>query len=225
MNVLLRDGEPPTDYFKTYVALIEKCPQVARARDLRPINLMEVLNKLFMGLLTTRLQPTVPNYSCQFAGRPGHQTLDALSTAHHMVDRETKWNKSSVWISLDVSAAFDSLALSQVGAFLHEEVGPQCRWEALRMFQFMKHSHLEFHYMGQQWSVDQTSGVQQGVPTALGSSVACWLGKSTGFLSDGIRTCLPPFILPMASCTLTTYSFACRTGTRQMRCMNSCRIR
>ncbi|CAE7274880.1 CBWD5, partial [Symbiodinium sp. KB8] len=162
MNTLLRDGEPPADYYKAYVALIEKCPQVSRARDLRPINLLEVLNKLFMGLLTTRMQPTVPCYPCQFAGRPGHQTLDALSTAHHLVDRETKWNKSSVWISLDVSAAFDSLALSQVGAFLHEEVGPHCRWEALRMFQVMKHSHLEFHYMGQQWSVDQTSGVQQG---------------------------------------------------------------
>ena len=195
MNVLLRDGEPPTDYFKTYVALIEKCPQVARARDLRPINLMEVLNKLFMGLLTTRLQPTVPNYSCQFAGRPGHQTLDALSTAHHMVDRETKWNKSSVWISLDVSAAFDSLALSQVGAFLHEEVGPQCRWEALRMFQFMKHSHLEFHYMGQQWSVDQTSGVQQG-GSHSSWVFSCVLARQIHRLFERWHQNMPPSLHP-----------------------------
>ena len=55
MNTLLRDGGPPADYYKAYVALSEKCPQVSRARDVRPINLLEVLNKLFMGLLTIRM--------------------------------------------------------------------------------------------------------------------------------------------------------------------------
>ena len=162
LNSLLREGRAPDDYYEAFVCLLAKCPEISRAKDYRPINLLETMHKLFLSLLTKRMEDATPHFPCQYAGRPGSQTLDALTAAYNMVDRESKWGVSSIWLSLDVSAAFDSLKLSEVGAFFMEEVGPHRAWEALRMFQFMGKGVLDFQNLQEQWSIRQTCGVQQG---------------------------------------------------------------
>ena len=162
LNSLLREGRAPDDYYEAFVCLLAKCPEISRAKDCRPINLLETMHKLFLSLLTKRMEDATPHFPCQYAGRPGSQTLDALTAAYNMVDRESKWGVSSIWLSLDVSAAFDSLKLSEVGAFFMEEVGPHRAWEALRMFQFMGKGVLDFQNLQEQWSIRQTCGVQQG---------------------------------------------------------------
>eukprot|EP00439_Symbiodinium_sp_Y106_P033697 s5109_g4.t1 len=162
LNGLLLSGDIPSDYNEAFVTFIAKCQHVSRPKDLRPINLLETINKVFMSMLTHRLQQSVPTYPCQHAGRPGHQTLDALSAAFNMVDRESKWGRHSIWISLDVSAAFDSIRCSQVAEFLHQEVGLEHGWEALRMLEWMRNPGLSFQFMADAWHIRQSSGVQQG---------------------------------------------------------------
>ena len=99
LNGLLLTGDIATDYNEAFVSFFAKCQHVSRPKDLRPINLLETITKVFMSVLIPRLQQSVPTYPChpcQHAGRPGHQTLDALSAAYSMVDRATKWGKHSM---------------------------------------------------------------------------------------------------------------------------------
>ena len=118
--------------------------------------------KLNTALLIRRIGDQLPVPQCQMAGCKGTQTLDAVSCCCHRLEREAKWGTSSVWISLDVEAAFDSMSHWSVGSFLLEVCSDEVAWESLRLFQALRNPQLCFELFGHQWSMHQQQGIQQG---------------------------------------------------------------
>ena len=96
----------PCQFKDIWVALIPKVASVSFSRQFRPISLLEPMQKLYAGLLTNRLQSTWPRIVNQLGGAPGKQVLDALFCTTAFVTRETVEDAHSVWVCVDIRAAF-----------------------------------------------------------------------------------------------------------------------
>ena len=134
LTTIYLSGELPSSFCEAYVCLIPKVGKVESEKQFRPICLLESLHKLYCCILIRRLQ--IPNARVQFGGLKGGQTMDALAAAHQCMAREVMSKRYSVWVSLDVAAAFDSLSHETLGKYLCQcsTEGPLA-FAALRLFQ------------------------------------------------------------------------------------------
>ena len=162
-NDLLCGSEPPVELFVSQVILIPKVTSVVEPQQLRPINLQEVLLKIFCGLLFKRLKTSwMRGVKHQYGGLPGCQSLDALYAAHSFVRHESLTQQFSIWISLDVRGAFDHLTHCAVGNFMLKRTDDDSVVEAHRLFQVIRRSLLRFSVDDGSWEVLPTRGVVQG---------------------------------------------------------------
>ena len=77
-DLLLRDGVTPKSYQESFVCLVPKPRLVAQARDLRPMNLIEVVYKLLTAVVCNRVTENWVKPRHQLGGMRGCQVLDAL---------------------------------------------------------------------------------------------------------------------------------------------------
>ena len=162
LNNLLTSQDLPPDLLQAYVCLIPKTHYILECKDLRPINLLEVLHKVFAWLLISRLQQHWPKPGLQLGGLAGSQVADALLCAHSRVAKESREHTYGVWISCDVQAAFDSVSQSKVAAFVAAFSPDTLGAEAHRLLQLVMGPNLHFVWRGESWSQGQSTGVQQG---------------------------------------------------------------
>ena len=162
LNCLLRTNELPKGFCDAQVALIPKLESILKPGDYRPINLLESIHKLFAWLLITRLTPHWQLPTVQLGAIKGTQICDALLAAQARVTRDSKMQQYCIYLSCDVRAAFDSLSPGAVAAFLLEESDADRGHECLQMLRLLTRARLHFNWKGESWTIDQTSGVQQG---------------------------------------------------------------
>ena len=144
LNNLLGCESLPADLFHAYVCLLPKQHQILECKDLRPINLLESIHKIFAWLLVTRLQQHWPRPGLQLGGVLGSQVVDALMCAHNRVLKESRGHKYGIWISCDVEAAFDSISQASVAAFVQEHSPDELSTEARRLLQLLIGPDLKF---------------------------------------------------------------------------------
>ncbi|CAE7393308.1 unnamed protein product [Symbiodinium microadriaticum] len=87
LNSLLCEDDAPPELHDSFVTLVPKVAHVASAQQLRPINLVETVHKMYCFLITQRLQKHWPRPPCQLGGLPGSQVLDPLTAAHFQVQQ------------------------------------------------------------------------------------------------------------------------------------------
>ena len=63
LNSLLLRKDLPEDYYFLYVALVPKIPQEGGGKQIRPIYMLEILNKIICNLLFRRAIPYFPRQS------------------------------------------------------------------------------------------------------------------------------------------------------------------
>ena len=89
--------------------------------------------------------------------------MDALAAAHQRMAREVMSKRCSIWVSLDVAAAFDSLSDETLGKYLCQcsNTGPRA-FAALRLFQIVRRPRVTCQWQGRTWDLMQSKGIQQG---------------------------------------------------------------
>ena len=162
LNSLLRAADLPTGFCDASLALLPKVTSVQKPGDYRPINLIETMHKLFSWLLISRLQPNWPVPKVQLGGMKGCQVCDALFSAQSRVTMESKQESYNIYLSCDISMAFDSLDQSSIAQFLMEECSKAQGHESLQLLRMLLDPRLAFYWQGRQWEQRQTAGIQQG---------------------------------------------------------------
>ena len=162
LNQLLKSPALPQDFYRAHVALLPKAKEILSPKDYRPINLIEALHKLYSWLLVARLQPGWSTPRLQKGGVKGSQVCDALSSAQARVTKESKTRQYNIYLSCDISAAFDNLRQSAVARFLLEQSPRDRLHESWQLLQLILHPSLEFQWLSREWKVDQVCGLQQG---------------------------------------------------------------
>ena len=163
LAVLLQRGAHDIGALKQcVVALIPKLQTVCGPQDLRPICLLETMNKLFCKLLVTRLLDVWPKPKHQYGGLPGGQLLDALLGVHAFLERESLQGAPCIYVSLDIRKAFDSVGYSHLLRHIQAVTPASHAPEARRLCEMLLHPTLNFEFEGQQWQLEANVGVQQG---------------------------------------------------------------
>ena len=161
-NKLLTTGEAPEDYYEAFVCLVPKTTFVTGAQELRPINLIENIQKLYVAILCMRIRKKWLAPRFQLGGLQGCQTLDALMTAHCCIDKESVQKRYGVWLSCDVASAFDTVNHAKLSDIIASKVDPAHYLEAARLLQLSTDARLHFQWGEQQCTMQQTQGIQQG---------------------------------------------------------------
>ncbi|CAE7208175.1 unnamed protein product [Symbiodinium sp. CCMP2592] len=161
-NDLLIDSDHPQEVYDGFVTLIPKVSTVRTCSDIRPINLVEVANKMYCYLLTRRLLSSWPVPGCQNGAIAGGQVLDAMSTAYWAVQQESFTGDYAVWVNADIKSAFDTLQHRDIASYIHKHCLPQFSREALQLLRVVCSPQLAFDWRGHHWTVGQCQGVQQG---------------------------------------------------------------
>ena len=106
------------------VVLAPKTLHYTKAGQLRVLNMMETVHKVYASILIKRLLDALPLPRHQLGGLPGGQPLHGLMAATGLMACDHIYDNSHIWLSLDVSAAFDSLAWSSILAALSQTCSP-----------------------------------------------------------------------------------------------------
>ena len=120
------------------------------ASQLRPILLLEVLQKLYAGILMQRLAPHWPPLNCQLGAVSGGQPIEALVAAQHMVALSTVTNKTPLFVKLDIKGAFDNLRHASVAAFLARLPETTCH-EAMSLLNLLLEQKIQISFLNAQW--------------------------------------------------------------------------
>ena len=161
-DLLLRTGDKPLDYQQSYVCLIPKLQAVAKAADLRPINLLETVHKIYTTILGHRISAPWQFPRHQLGGSKGCQVLDALFCTASYFDKESVMKRYSLWFNTDIEAAFDSVSHIAIAKYLQDKTPEHLSLEAARLLQLSTDMVLHFEYAGEQFSIKQTRGIPQG---------------------------------------------------------------
>ena len=162
LNSLLCEDDAPPELNDSFVTLVPKVSHVASAQQLRPINLVETVHKMYCFLITQRLQEHWPRPPCQLGGLPGSQVLDPLAAAHFQVQQESSSRNYRIYLNADVQSAFDSLSHRAVAEFVAKHTPHELSREALQLLRVILNPQLHFSFQGEQWTLQQLQGVQQG---------------------------------------------------------------
>ncbi|CAE7026676.1 unnamed protein product [Symbiodinium sp. CCMP2456] len=88
--------------------------------------------------------------------------LPKVTNVTARVTRESKLQSYGIYLSCDIQAAFDNISQTAVLQFLLEESDPGLGRETLQLFKLIMSLQLHFTWQGQNWTIPQQSGVQQG---------------------------------------------------------------
>ena len=161
-DLLLHAGDFPTDYQQTYVCLIPKLQAVTKASELRPINLIEVIHKIYTTILCHRVCDDWPIPSHQLGGLRGCQSLDALFCTASYFDKESVMQQYSIWFNTDIASAFDSISHVALAQFLQRHATDDNILETARLIQVATQSTMLFQWGGEEFYIQQSRGIQQG---------------------------------------------------------------
>ena len=162
MNQMLLHGTLPKHLKDSWVALIPKVTDVFSCRQLRPTCLLEPLQKLYAALLVKRLQSVWPEMRFQFGGAANKQALDGLFAAVSFLSREAVEGDPSVWISLDLQAAFDSVSYMHLAKHVAAHTPDGFAREGARLLELILYPTMQFGWRHHRWTVTADTGVQQG---------------------------------------------------------------
>ena len=161
LNCMFIHGQMPPDLHLGIACLIPKSTGVTVASQIRPILLLEVLQKLYAGILMQRLAPHWPPLNCQLGAVSGGQPIEALFAAQHMVALATVTNKDPLFVKLDIKGAFDNLRHASVAAFLARMPETAC-YEAMRLLTLLLDQKIQFSFLNTHWDIHSTNGTPQG---------------------------------------------------------------
>jgi hypothetical protein len=102
LNAMLIDGDIPPPLLTGIACLLPKTPGATAASQIRPILLLEVLQKLFASILMRRIHPHWPSLHVQVGAVPGGQPIEALFAAHHMIALANVTDKTPLFLKLDI---------------------------------------------------------------------------------------------------------------------------
>ena len=162
LNTMLIAGDLPAALKMCSVILLPKVQEVVKPSQMRPINLVESLHKLYAALLTSRLRSVWPQYACQLGAMPNSQVLDALGAAYHLMQRESIEGTHGLWIKLDIQGAFDSVSYLTLVQHIRRCTPQPYMLEALRFAELLMEPEMTFQWEGETWSLFPSRGVQQG---------------------------------------------------------------
>ena len=85
LNTMFLQGLLHPDLLLGIACLIPKATDVTMASQIRPILLLEVMQKVYASILMRRLAQHWPPLTAQLGAVPGGQPIEALFAAQHMV--------------------------------------------------------------------------------------------------------------------------------------------
>ena len=124
--------------------------------------MLETLNKLLCTMLLRRVAPCFPRQPEQMGGLRNCQALDALMTATSRLEYESKTSQYSVWASLDIEAAFDSIQHQELADYLVQQAGEKHPQEVAHLLRIITSPTMHASFRGRTWTQTQKRGVQQG---------------------------------------------------------------
>lgn len=207
LNNMLVTGSVPQALNLGIACLIPKCVKPIQANQIRPIMLLEVLQKLYAGILMQRLRPHWPPLHAQIGAVPGGQPVEALFAAHSMLELAAVSDEPEpLFLKLDIRGAFDNLRHASVAAYL-ATLPKHAAYEAERLMRLLLHQTFMFSFFHEEWQLQISNGTPQGgspAPSTMPSHVQYTNGKKLvtpqNFRHFGY------------SCTWMTSCYALKTG-------------
>eukprot|EP00438_Fugacium_kawagutii_P033387 Skav211633 [mRNA] locus=scaffold2262:125553:128888:+ [translate_table: standard] len=161
LNTMLREGKLHDDLLNGIACLIPKITCATSAAHIRPILLLEVMQKLYAGILLRRINPQCPPLSAQVGAVPGGQPIEALFAAHSMLAITSVTHKTPLFLKLDIKGAFDNLRHASVLAFL-ANLPEQVSFECMRLAQLLLGQRIQFSFLQEHWELHCSNGTPQG---------------------------------------------------------------
>ena len=161
LNAMLIDGDIPPPLLTGIACLLPKTPGATAASQIRPILLLEVLQKLFASILMRRIHSHWPPLHVQVGAVSGGQPIEALFAAHHMIALANVTDKTPLFLKLDIKGAFDNLRHASVANFL-ATLPPQVSHEAMRLMQLLLDQTIQFSFLDAHWETHSSNGTPQG---------------------------------------------------------------
>lgn len=162
LNNMLVTGSVPQALNLGIACLIPKCVKPIQANQIRPIMLLEVLQKLYAGILMQRLRPHWPPLHAQIGAVPGGQPVEALFAAHSMLELAAVSDEPEpLFLKLDIRGAFDNLRHASVAAYL-ATLPKHAAYEAERLMRLLLHQTFMFSFFHEEWQLQISNGTPQG---------------------------------------------------------------
>ena len=154
-------------WHKQLCILIDKGPTTSSIEGLRPITILSIFLKLFLGILYRLIAPRMPFKGWyQHGGRKGFQCLEVVQALRILIEKSLEWALPLIILTIDIWKAFDSLHLSAVIAILDlYKVPILLRYAFLK--EILASKELNMYYSGTGLGkVLANRGFRQGSPEA-----------------------------------------------------------
>lgn len=161
LNNSFSSGTLPSDLHVGIACLIPKCQHIQKPEQIRPILLLEVVQKLYAAILMRRLQPHWPPLTAQLGAVSGGQPIEALFAAHYMVSIVEVSAATPIFVKLDIRGAFDNLSHASVAAFL-ATMPSRVAFEAHRLMKLLMEQRFLFTFFREEWAIQISNGTPQG---------------------------------------------------------------
>jgi hypothetical protein len=112
LNLILKTGQYPEQWNKSYLILLHKSGKKCDPSNYRGISLINSVAKFVIAILSNRLKLLMKDkYSIsQFGFRENHRTSDSLFMLKTLIDKYLHKNKKKLYLCfVDVQKAFDSV--------------------------------------------------------------------------------------------------------------------
>ena len=162
-NLIWQTETVPEHWRQGVVVSIHKAGSKTDPSNYRPITLLPVLDKLYMTILTKRLQACVPLHDHQFAFREKRGTIDALFCLNEPIRLRTAQGKPTYVLFHDIKKAYDTVWRDGLLYKLHHK-GVQGRmWRMIKnMYNSARSAPRLEGSVGESYAIHQ--GVAQGCP-------------------------------------------------------------
>eukprot|EP00438_Fugacium_kawagutii_P011708 Skav231763 [mRNA] locus=scaffold695:213065:216289:- [translate_table: standard] len=198
LNDMLFSGTMPQEVHVGIACLLPKATHIHKPEQIRPILLLEVLQKLYAGILMRRLQPFWPPLAAQLGAVPGGQPIEALFAAHCMMSIVEVSDMNPIYVKLDIRGAFDNIRHASIAQFL-THLPPAVAFEAHGLMKLLLEQRLLFNFLHDEWVIHSANGTPQGgshsaglfarvLDHAVGQVTAKWE-------ADGHTSVFPPIWL------------------------------
>ena len=161
LNTMFLQGLLHPDLLLGIACLIPKATDVTMASQIRPILLLEVVQKVYASILMRRLAQHWPPLTAQLGAVPGGQPIEALFAAQHMVTLANVTDKQPLFLKLDIKGAFDNLRHASVAAFLATLPAQVC-YESMRLMSLLLEQKIHFSFLHDHWELHTSNGTPQG---------------------------------------------------------------
>jgi len=111
-NLILKSGQYPKQWNKSYMILLHKSGSKSDPSNYRGISLVNCLSKVFSAILNQRLCTLMSNKyaKTQFGFRENHRTSDSLFVLKTLINKYVHKNKRKLFVCfVDLQKAFDSV--------------------------------------------------------------------------------------------------------------------